>query len=77
MMQPADVAEAELVGDLVDGLEVGLEDRLLHVLRALADEAAGVHVDRGERLGLIDDEVAADGSGTLRASARPISSSMP
>ena len=57
--QPADVAEAELVGDLVDGLEVGLERRLFQVLAALADEAPGVDVDRRERLGLIDDQRAA------------------
>jgi hypothetical protein len=37
------------------------EDRLFEILRALADEAPGVHVDRGERLGLIDDQVAARG----------------
>ena len=57
--QPADVAEAQLVGDLLDRFEVGLEHRLLEILAALADEAAGVDVDGGERLGLIDDQVAA------------------
>ena len=31
------------------------------VLRARADEAAGVHVDDGERLGVVEDEVAARG----------------
>ena len=39
------------------GLEVGLEDRLVEVARA--DEAAGVDVDGRQRLGLVDDEVAA------------------
>ena len=55
--QAAEVPEAELVHDLLDRLEVGLQDRLLEI--ALADEAAGVHVDRGERLALVDDERAA------------------
>jgi hypothetical protein len=39
------------------GLEIGLEDGLLEV--ALADVAARVHVDRRERLALVDDQVAA------------------
>ena len=55
--ESADVAEAQLIDDLLDGLEVGLEDRLLEI--RLADEAAGVHVDGGERLALVDDQVAA------------------
>ena len=38
-------------------LEVGLEDGVVEVARA--DEAAGVDVDRGQRLGLVDDQVAA------------------
>ena len=38
-------------------LEVGPEDGLLLVL--LADVAAGVDVDRGERLGLVEDQIAA------------------
>ena len=38
-------------------LEVGLEDGVVEV--AAADEAAGVDVDRGQRLGLVDDQVAA------------------
>src|SRR6266568_1566935 len=53
----ADVAQAELVGNLATGLEIVLGDGLLEV--ALADELAGVDVDRGQRLALIDDERAA------------------
>jgi hypothetical protein len=38
-------------------LEVGLEDGVVEI--ACTDEAAGVHVDGGQRLGLVDHEVAA------------------
>jgi hypothetical protein len=53
----AQVAHAQLAGDGLGGLEVGLEDGVVEVARA--DEAAGVHVDGGHRLGLVDDQVAA------------------
>ncbi len=53
----ADVAQPKLLDDFVGGLEVGLHDRLFLV--ALADEAAGVDVDGGERFGVVDDQVAA------------------
>ena len=43
--------------DFLYGLQVGLEDRLFEI--ALADEAARVYVDCGERLALVDDERAA------------------
>ena len=60
---PADVTEAQLADDLLHGLEVVLRDRVLEpcarALAARADEAAGVHVDHGERLGVVEDEVAA------------------
>ena len=55
--EPADVAQAQLARDLLDGLEVHFEDGVL--LRALALVAAGVDVDGDERLGLVDDEVGA------------------
>ena len=55
--QAADVAQAQLAGDFLHRLEVGLEDGLVLVLAALV--AAGVDVDGDERLGLVDDEVAA------------------
>ena len=57
--QAADVAEAQLVDDLAHGLEVRLQDRVLEVAPLAAGVAAGVHVDRGQRLGLIEDQVAA------------------
>ena len=53
----AQVAQADLAHDLLHRLQVGLEDRLLEVL--LARVAAGVDVDRHQRLGLVDDDVAA------------------
>src|SRR5581483_3185549 len=59
----ADVAQAELANDLPHGLEVVLRDRVLEALgrrlRPRADEAAGVDVDDGERLGVVEDEVPA------------------
>src|SRR5437588_1431239 len=62
---PADVAEPQLADDLLHGLEVVLRDRVLEpaagVLPAAADEAAGVDVDDRERLGVVEDEVAAGG----------------
>src|SRR5881628_2532215 len=51
------VTQADLADDLADRLEVDLEHGLLEV--ALADVLAGVHVDRHERLGVVDDDVAA------------------
>src|SRR5581483_8882608 len=54
---PADVAEAELAGDLVGRLEVVAEHRLLEVRPP--DVLAGVDVDDGERLGPFDDQRAA------------------
>ena len=60
---PADVAQPQLADDLLDGLEVVLDDRVLEPLRrglrARADETAGVDVDDGERLGVVEDQVAA------------------
>ena len=53
----AEVAQAKLARDRLRRLEVGLEDGVVEV--AAADEAAGVDVDGGHRLGLVDDEVAA------------------
>ena len=59
---PADVAQAQLVDDLLGGLEVRRRDRVLQA-RALAaaDERARVDVDDRQRLGVVDDEVAAAG----------------
>jgi len=53
----AEVAQPQLARDRLAGFEVGLEDGVVEI--AAADEAARVHVDRCERFGLVDDEVAA------------------
>ncbi len=53
----AEIAQPQLARDHLRRLEVGLEDRVVEA--APAHEAAGVDVDRGHRLGLVDDEVAA------------------
>src|SRR5581483_10247948 len=59
----ADVAQAQLADDLLHRLEVVLRDRVLEasrrLLRAGSDETPGVHVDHGERLGVVEDEIAA------------------
>src|ERR1700683_3502212 len=58
----ADVAQAQLVDDLLGGLEVDLGDRVLQARPlAAADEAAGVDVDHGQRLGVVDDQIATAG----------------
>src|SRR5207244_1873865 len=51
----ADVAQPELLDDLLCRLEVDAQDRLLLVL--LADVASGVDVHRGQRLRLFEDQV--------------------
>ena len=53
----AHVTESQLSRDLARGLHVRLGDRLLGIL--LAGVPARVHVDRDERLGRFDDQVAA------------------
>src|ERR1017187_6266823 len=55
--EAAHVAQAELPGDFLGGFEVDLEDKRLLILAALV--AAGVDVNRHERLGFINDDVAA------------------
>jgi hypothetical protein len=57
MMMPPRLRRPKLARDHLRGLEVGLEDRVVEA--AAADEAAGVDVDRRQRLGLVDDQVAA------------------
>ena len=53
---PAEVAQPQLPRHRLRGLEVGAVHRFLEV--ALAEEGTGIHVDRGHRLGLVDDQVA-------------------
>ena len=56
----ADVAQPQLAHDLVRGLEVRLGDRVFQTgALALARERAGVDVDDRQRLGVVDDQVAA------------------
>ena len=55
--EPAHVAEAQLPRDFLGGFEVHFENRRLLIAAALV--ASGVHVNRHERLGFINDDVAA------------------
>ena len=55
--EPTDVAQPELLDHDLGRLQVGLQHRLFLV--ALAYEAAGVDVDGGERLGVVDDDMPA------------------
>src|SRR5690606_1936536 len=55
--EAAHVAEAELAADFLGGLEVHLDDGGVEILLALVP--AGVDVDGDERLGFVDDDVAA------------------
>src|SRR5690606_39143087 len=57
--QAAQVAQAQLAGHLVGGLQVGVERGFLDVTAARG--AGRVHVDRGQRLGLVDHQRAARG----------------
>ena len=54
----ADIAQAQLAGDLFRRLQVATRHRFFQGL-ALADKAAGVHVDGGHGFGAIDDNRAA------------------
>ena len=51
------ISEAELAGDCLRGLEIGLEDRLLQI--SVANESAGIDIDGCHRFGLINDQIAA------------------
>ncbi len=57
--QAADVTQAQLAGDLVGRLQVGLQRRLLDV--AATGGASRVDVDGDQRLGVVDDDGAAGG----------------
>lgn len=54
---PPDVAQAHLPRDLARGEEVGAEHRIFQP--RFAREFARVHVDRGKRFGLVDDQIRA------------------
>ena len=53
----AQIAQAQLPGDDLRGFQIGLENRLFKVSRS--HKAAGVDVNGGQRLGLVDDQVGA------------------
>ena len=53
----AQVAQTQLPRNGLRGLQVGLEDGVVKIARA--DKTAGVHIDGGQRLSLVDDQVAA------------------
>src|ERR1043165_3337618 len=55
----AEVAKPYLPRDLFDRLHVGARDGVFEARAAATDELAGVNVDGDQRLGLVDDEVAA------------------
>ncbi len=55
----AKIAQANLPHDFFDGFEVGLDDGVFQARRTLTDELAGVDVDRHQRFGMVDDDVAA------------------
>ena len=52
----AQVAQAQLAGDGLRGFQVGAEHRVVEI--ACTHIAAGVHVDRGQGLGLVDHQIA-------------------
>ena len=54
---PAEIAQPQLARDCERSLEVGAKYGLFEI--AMADVRAGIDVDRGHRLGLIDDQMAA------------------
>jgi len=53
----ADTSQLELVGDFLDRLKICAHDGIFQI--PFADEAAGVDVDDRERLGVVEDQVAA------------------
>ena len=55
--EAGEVAQAKLAGDFVGRLEIGAQRRVLDIV--LARRAARVDVDGDQRLGLVDDDVAA------------------
>ncbi len=59
----AKIAQTNLANNLRNRIEIGLDDRVLEA-RRLADELAGVDVDRDQSLGLVDDDRATGLSAT-------------
>src|SRR6185295_11293523 len=55
----AEVAQANLANDFINGFEVGARDGVFQTRAAATDELARVDINGDERLRLIDDEIAA------------------
>ena len=55
--ETGEIAQAQLAGDFVRRLQIGAQRRVLDIV--LARRAARVHVDRHQRFGLVDDQIAA------------------
>src|SRR6185369_16540861 len=53
----AKIAQADLPDNFFNGIHVGLEDRVFQTGR-LPDILAGVDIDRNQRLGLVDHDIA-------------------
>ena len=62
--QAREIAKPKLARDLLGGFHIGLERGVLDMV--LAGGAPRVDVDRDQRLGLVDDDVAAGTQGHLR-----------
>ena len=73
--QPADIPQPELIRDLLDRFQVGLDNGFLQVV--LSHVTAGVDVDGGQGLRGFDDNVPPDLSQTFLDRTRAISMSMP
>jgi hypothetical protein len=71
----AQIAQPQLTRNRMGRLQIGLENRIVKI--ACPDKAAGIHVNRGQRLGLVNHQVTARFKSTRRARARAMSSSMP
>src|SRR5579859_4383536 len=55
----AEVAQANLADDFLDGFEVGFDDGVLEARGTLANKFSGVDVNGDEGFGVVDDDVAA------------------
>ncbi len=55
--EAGEIAQAQLARDFVRRLQIGAQRRVFDIV--LARGTAGVHVDRDQRLGLVDDQIAA------------------
>src|SRR4051812_38831454 len=56
---PAEIAKADLTGDLINRFHIGAGDRVLESGVTLANKFACINIDRDEGFGLVEDEIAA------------------